>query len=214
MKKIIIISVIALYLASCSVWSPTFPDADHGHDHEHDHEHGHGHGENGSSVDKPKLYNETFNPRQKEYPNHLGFNDLHIQAIRHIRPEGKSETELSKLDVIVHHHCKAYDDGTLTCLMFHSGMKDQDKPIGFEYIITAAQFAKLPENEKEYWHYHKTELSRAKATLPDLTADEAAKLLPAISETYGKVVYFWKMGDKYPIGEPFILKIHELPERN
>ena len=30
-----------------------------------------------------KVYNETFNPRQKEYPNHVGFNDLHIQAIRH-----------------------------------------------------------------------------------------------------------------------------------
>ncbi len=53
MKKIIIVSVIALYLASCSVWSPTFPDAGHVHDHEHDHEHGHGHGENGSSVGKP-----------------------------------------------------------------------------------------------------------------------------------------------------------------
>ena len=30
---------------------------------------------------QPKQYNETMNPRQKEYPNHLGFNDLHIQAI-------------------------------------------------------------------------------------------------------------------------------------
>ncbi len=50
-KNRIIISVIALYLASCSVWSPTFPDAGHVHDHEHDHEHGHG--ENGSSVGKP-----------------------------------------------------------------------------------------------------------------------------------------------------------------
>ena len=165
-------------------------------------------------VDKPKLYNETFNPRQKEYPSHLGFNDLHIQAIRHLRPEGKSEAELAKLDIIVHHHCKAYDDGTFTCLMFHSGMKDQDKPIGFEYIIPSAQYARLPEKEKKYWHYHKTEIPRAKATLPDLTGDEAAKLLPAINETYGKVVYFWKMGDKYPMGEPFILKVHELPERD
>ena len=58
-------------------------------------------------TDKTKLYNETFNPRQKEYANHLGFNDLHIQAIRHLRPEGTSEEELAKLDIIVHHHCKA-----------------------------------------------------------------------------------------------------------
>ena len=101
---------MALYLASCSVWSPTFPDAGHVHEHEHSHKHG----ENGASVGKPKLYNETFNPRQKEYANHLGFNDLHIQAIRHIRPEGKSEAELSKLDIVVHHHCKSYEDGTFT----------------------------------------------------------------------------------------------------
>lgn len=113
--------------------------------------------------------------QDKEYPNHLGFNDLHIQAIRHIRPEGKNEAELSKLDVTVHHHCKAYDDGTLICLMFHSGMKDQDKPIGFEYIITTVQYAKLSEKEKQYWHYHKTGPIRAKTTLPDLTTDEDSK---------------------------------------
>jgi hypothetical protein len=31
-------------------------------------------------------FNEMLNPRQKEYPAHLGFNDLHIEAIRHIDP--------------------------------------------------------------------------------------------------------------------------------
>jgi len=38
-------------------------------------------------------------------------------------------------------------------------MKDQDKPIGFEYIITAEQYAELSENEKKLWHYHKIERS-------------------------------------------------------
>lgn len=117
----------------------------------------------------PALYNETFNPRQKEYPNHLGFNDLHIQAIRHIHPDTDSVHD-PKLQIIVHHHGKAYDDGTLLCLMFPDGMKDQDKPMGFEYIITTAQYNTLPADEKKYWHYHKTEIPRAKATLPDLTA--------------------------------------------
>lgn len=162
---------------------------------------------------KPKLYNETFNPRQKEYPNHLGFNDLHIQAIRHIKPDTDSVHD-PKLQVIVHHHCKAYDDGTLLCLMFPTGMKDQDKPIGFEYIITAEQYNELPKSEKRYWHYHRTEIPRAKANLPDLTGKEAEKLLPAINETYGKVVYFQKLGDKYPIGEPYILIVQDMPEQD
>ena len=162
---------------------------------------------------KPNLYNETFNPRQKEYPNHLGFNDLHIQAIRHINPDTDSVDD-PKLQVIVHHHCKAYDDGTLVCLMFPTGMKDQDKPIGFEYIISAEQYAQLPESEKHYWHYHKTEIPRAKANLPDLTAEEAGKLLPAINETYGKVVYFQQLGDKYPLGEPYVLIVQDMPEQD
>lgn len=161
----------------------------------------------------PKLYNETFNPRQKEYPNHLGFNDLHIQAIRHLMPDSDDVND-PKLQTIVHHHCKAYDDGTLICLMFHSGMKDQDKPIGFEYIIPSAQYNTLPEQEKRYWHYHKSEIPRAHATMPDMTAEEVAKVLPAINETYGKVIYFQQPHDKLPLGEPYVLIVQDLPEQD
>ena len=155
-------------------------------------------------------YNATFNPRQKEYPNHLGFNDLHIQAIRHLPIEGAKDAK-RKLHNIVHHHCKAYDDGTLVCLMFHSGMKDNDKPIGFEYIIPTAMYNGLPEAEKKHWHYHKVEVPLAKATLPDLTAEEAGKLLPAINETYGKVIYMHQPDAKLPLGQPYILDVHSMP---
>ncbi len=164
-------------------------------------------------AEKEAVYNETLNPRQKEYPNHLGFNDLHIQAIRHIMPDTHDVND-PKLQMIVHHHCKAYDDGTFICLMFHSGMKDQDKPIGFEYIITTAQYNALPEEEKHYWHYHKIEVPRAHATFPDLTAEEFAKLKSAIDETYGKVVYFQQADDKFPLGEPFVMIVQDMPEQD
>jgi hypothetical protein len=164
-------------------------------------------------AEEPKLYNETLNPRQKEYPNHLGFNDLHIQAIRHLRPDTDSIHD-HKLKMIVHHHCKAYDDDTLICLMFHSGMKDQDKPIGFEYIITTAQYKNLPKNEKKYWHYHLIEIPRAHATFPDLTAAEAAKILPAVNETYGKVFYFQNPQDKFPLGEGHVMIVQDMPEQD
>ncbi len=154
------------------------------------------------------LYNETLNPSQIEYPNVMGFNDLHIEAIRHLAPQGDD----SKLDVIVHHHCKAYDDSTLACLLFPTGMGDQDKPYGMEYIITSEQFAELPEDEKNYWHYHLTELPRAQAAFPDLTSEELVPLQPIVDETYGKVFYFWDTDDKYPIGEPTVLVIQDLPE--
>ncbi|MDQ7089355.1 MAG: DUF1264 domain-containing protein [Methylococcales bacterium] len=166
-----------------------------------------------SKTPREKVYNETFNPRQKEYPNHLGFNDLHIQAIRHLKPD-THDIHDPKLQTIVHHHCKAYEDSTLLCLMFHSGMKDQDKPMGFEYIITTAQFNKLPEDEKKYWHYHKIEIPRAHATFPDLTDEEAAKILPAINETYGKVIYFKQPQDDMPLGEPYVMIVQDMPEQD
>ena len=194
MKIKLLIAGILLVLSSASIYAENKPSSE-------------------ASAEKPKQYNETFNPRQKEYPNHLGFNDLHIQAIRHIKPDTDSVND-PKLQVIVHHHCKAYNDGTLICLMFHTGMKDQDKPIGFEYIITTAQYNSLPEEEKKYWHYHKTEVPRAHASFPDLTAEEGAKILPAINETYGKVVYFQQPGDEFPIGEPYIMIVQELPEQD
>ena len=157
---------------------------------------------------KSPLYNEMLNPRQVEYPNIVGFNDLHIEAIRHLDPNGND----SKLGVIVHHHCKVYDDMTAACLLFPTGMTDQDKPYGIEYIITSEQFKELPDDEKQYWHYHLTELPRAKANFPDLTSEQLAPLQPVLDETYGKVFYFWNTDDKYPIGEPTVLVIQNLPE--
>jgi Protein of unknown function (DUF1264) len=148
-------------------------------------------------------YNEMLNPRQKEYPAHLGFNDLHIEAIRHIDPNAtQGNQQQDVFNLIVHHHCKVYDDMTATCLLFPTGMNDQDKPYGIEYVIPANQYNTLPEEEKKYWHYHLTELPRVNATLPDMTPEEAAKVKPILDETYGKVVYFWQYGDKFPIGEP------------
>ena len=168
---------------------------------------------NTSAAEGHRPYNKTMNPRQKEYPNHQGFNDLHIQAIRHLKPD-THDVHDPKLQTVIHHHCKAYEDQTMLCLMFHTGMKDQDKPIGFEYIITTAQYNKLPEEEKKYWHYHKTEIPRAHATFPDLTAKEAAKILPTVNETYGKVIYIQHPDDKFPIGQPYVLVVQDMPEQD
>lgn len=33
------------------------------------------------------------------------------------------------------------------CLLFPTGMGDQDKPYGMEYVITAEQYTELPEEE-------------------------------------------------------------------
>ncbi len=164
-------------------------------------------------MKKEPVYNETLNPRQVEYPNILGFNDLHIHAIRHLDVDKSHGTSDDLLQTIVHHHCKVYDDNTATCLLFPYGMTDQDKPYGIEYVITTDQYNELSEEEKQYWHYHKTEFPRAQATFPELTTEELAELQPILDETYGKVVYFWNYGDTYPIGEPYTLIVQDIPDQ-
>lgn len=159
------------------------------------------------------VYNEALNPRQVDYPNVLGFNDLHIHAIRHLDVEKSHGAADHLLQTIVHHHCKVYDDNTATCLLFPYGMTDQDKPYGIEYVITTDQYQELPEEEKNYWHYHKTEFPRAQATFPELSDSELAELQPVLDETYGKVVYFWNYGDTYPMGEPSILVVQKIPDQ-
>ena len=158
------------------------------------------------------LYNETLNPRQVDYPNVLGFNDLHIHANRHLDVEKSHGSSDHLLQTIVHHHCKVYDDMTAACLLFPYGMTDQDKPYGVEYVITSVHYEELPEDEKKYWHYHKTEFPRAEATFPELTDEELTELLPILDETYGKVYYFWNYGDSYPLGEPYVLVVQDIPD--
>ena len=164
-------------------------------------------------MSKEPIYNETLNPRQIDYPNVLGFNDLHIHAIRHLDVDKSHGPADHLLQTIVHHHCKVYDDNTASCLLFPYGMTDQDKPYGIEYVITTDQYQELPDEEKQYWHYHKTEFPRAEATFPELTDEELAEVLPILDETYGKVYYFWNYGDTYPMGEPYVLVVQDIPDQ-
>ena len=162
------------------------------------------------NITGASTYNELLNPRQIEYPAHLGFNDLHIEADNHIDPNSTQGHNSTYFDVIVHHHCKVYDDLTATCLLFPTGMGDQDKPYGIEFVIPADLYDTLPEEEKKYWHYHLTELPKVHATTPDLTSEEAAKVAPVLNETYGKVIYFWQLGDDLPLGQPKAIIIEDI----
>ena len=166
-----------------------------------------------TSYDDKPIYNETLNPRQIDYPNVLGFNDLHIHAIRHLDVNQSHGTADHLLQTIVHHHCKVYDDNTAACLLFPYGMTDQDKPYGIEYVITTDQYQELPDEEKPLWHYHKTEFPRADATFPELSNEELSEVQPVLDETYGKVVYFWNYGDTYPMGEPYVLVVQDIPDQ-
>ena len=120
---------------------------------------------------------------------------LHIDAKRHIP---------KMPDMVVHHYCKQVSGGLTECQLY-----DSDKPdarlIGVEMVVDAATYKKFSKKEKALWHYHKTEIPKVNAELPDLSAEEAAKTLKSMEETYGKVYILWNPAkSEAPIGKPVI----------
>ena len=119
---------------------------------------------------------------------------LHIDALLHFP---------GKPSMVAHHYCKPVQ-GLIECQLY-----DSDAPnarlVGIETIVDAATYAKFPEAEKRMWHYHKTEIPKVSATLPDLSAEEAAKVVKSIEETYGKIYLAWDPGlETLPSGAPSV----------
>lgn len=104
--------------------------------------------------------------------------------------------------VISHHYCTHLSENFRQCLIYDGDSADS-KLIGVEYIISAAQFEMLPENEKHYWHSHQYEVCSGLLTMPGPIPDnlELAEM-KKLSETYGKTWNFWQIdrGDPLPYG--------------
>jgi hypothetical protein len=76
-------------------------------------------------------------------------------------------------------------------------------------IIGADAHAALPDDEKAVWHYHKEEIPKVSVTLPDLSAEEGAKVLKDVEETYGKIYLLWDPGNSdEPVGNPSVAIVH------
>lgn len=117
---------------------------------------------------------------------------LHIDAKKHIP---------RMPDMIAHHYCKQVSGGMVECQLY-----DSDKPdarlIGVEVVVDKETWERFPKKEKALWHYHKTEIEKVNATLPDLSPEEGAKTLKGMEETYGKVYILWNPARRGPIGRP------------
>jgi hypothetical protein len=95
---------------------------------------------------------------------------LHIDAKMHFpgRPE-----------MIAHHWCKAVAGGLVECQLYDSDNADA-RLVGVEVVVPSATFKSLVAAEKAMWHYHKTEIPKVSATLPDLSPAEAAKVAKSL----------------------------------
>jgi hypothetical protein len=100
----------------------------------------------------------------------------------------------------IHHYCKIGESSNIfaTCLLFDDDSSDANL-IGIEFAISKNAYLALPEEEKPYWHSHDKEtITQANLSFPELTQDEAKKMMEVIPETYGKGIFVWNPADRIP----------------
>jgi len=120
---------------------------------------------------------------------------LHIDAKRHIP---------KMPDVIVHHYCKKVSEELTECQLYDSDKPDA-KLIGVEMVVGPSTYNKFSKQEKALWHYHKVEIPKVDAKLPDVSPEEAAKIVKSMEESYGKVYILWNPAKtQAPVGKPEI----------
>jgi len=124
---------------------------------------------------------------------------LHVDAIGHFPGDPQ---------LVAHHWCKPVAGGLIQCQLYDSDAPDA-RLVGSEMIVSAETFATFDAAEQAQWHYHRQEIPAVEATLPDLSPEEAAKVVESLQETYGKVYLFWDpaLGDE-PIGQPSVVLVH------
>jgi len=120
---------------------------------------------------------------------------LHIDATKHFP---------SNPDIIAHHYCKVVTGGLIECMLFDSDLEDA-RLVGVETVVNPEIYNKFDEAEKALWHYHKAEFPRVDVKLPDLSPEEADKVIKSLEETYGKLYILWDPGKSdLPLGRPDI----------
>jgi hypothetical protein len=124
---------------------------------------------------------------------------LHVDALGHFPGDPQ---------LVAHHWCKPVSGGLIECQLYDSDAPDA-RLVGSEMIVSAETFAAFDAAEQAQWHYHRQEIPAVEATLPDLSPEEAAKVVESLQETYGKVYLFWDpaLGDE-PIGQPSVVMVH------
>jgi hypothetical protein len=123
---------------------------------------------------------------------------IHIDALKHFPGHP---------DEVAHHWCRSIGNGMLECQIYPSD--DPNAPlVAIETIVPAAVWKTFPPSEQVLWHYHRTEIPKVSATMPDVSAAEAKQVVESLMETYGKVYILWNPVDsKYPVGQPTVYNL-------
>lgn len=115
----------------------------------------------------------------------------------------------SNPSLVAHHWCKGNLAGGLTQCQIYASDAANAPIVAIELVVPTAVWKTFPKREQALWHSNKTELVKAKPKLPDLPAEEAAKVVKSFAETYGKLYILWDPGrQSKPFGRPSIFLPH------
>jgi hypothetical protein len=140
---------------------------------------------------------QTPAPSTKMMPPSTGW-IIHVDAEKHFGAAHPTE--------VAHHWCKQVAGGMIECQIYDSDNPDA-RLVAVETILPPAMYKSLPASEQALWHFHKDEIPKVNAKLPDMSATEAKNFLAQMSDTYGKV---WLLFDpmstnNMPTGQPTVV---------
>jgi hypothetical protein len=120
---------------------------------------------------------------------------IHIDALKHFPGHP---------DQVAHHWCRSIGHGMLECQIYPSD--DANAPlIAIETIVPTAVWKTFPPGEQALWHYHRIEIPKVSATMPDASPAEAKRVVASLMETYGKIYILWNSAvSTYPVGHPTV----------
>ena len=122
---------------------------------------------------------------------------IHIDAQKHFGDAHPTE--------IAHHWCKAIAGGMIQCQIYDSDTADAHM-VAYETIVSPSVYKSFTPEEQALWHYHKTEIPKVNASMPDVSPADAQKMVAQISDTYGKiwVLYDPMSTNNLPTGQPTV----------
>jgi hypothetical protein len=126
---------------------------------------------------------------------------LHVDAQKHFGDQHPTE--------VAHHWCKPVENGMTECQLYNSDAPNATL-IGVETIVGPATYKSFSSSEQAMWHYHKDEIPKVNATMPDLSPAEAKKVADSLMDTYGKVwlLYDPMATNNLPSGQPTVVVPH------
>jgi hypothetical protein len=108
--------------------------------------------------------------------------------------------------VVAHHYCSHLGPDLMQCVIYDSGRPDA-RLIGIEYVLSAARFRTLPEDEKKLWHSHAYEVKSGLLVAPGLKEQAEDAMLRDFAGTYGKTWHTWQVDRDHdlPLGIPQLM---------